>query len=316
MKILVVDDSRTYQAMLCSYVANMGFEHVSAMNGDQALEIFHIERPDLILLDVTMPGIDGYEVARRLRAMHEEWALLVPIIFLSGLIRDEDIVEGIEAGGDDYLAKPISDIVLHAKIKAMMRMADQRRVALENSVALEKANEKLAHLNKCDGLTGIYNKRYFLEYLQQQWLHGRRNNSPISLLFIDVDFFKPYNDNYGHLEGDSCLKQVANALKMVTHCSADLLFRYGGEEFAFILPDTDHQGMCEIGEAAVQALRDAKIPHAYSAASDVVTISVGGVCMTPGRKQNPEMLITQSDQCVYLAKEQGRNRFIPFKQDV
>jgi len=311
MKILVVDDSRTYQAMLASYLVAMGYEPVSAMNGKEALELFPQEWPVLILMDVNMPGMDGYEAARKIRDLGEEWAEWVPIIFLSTSIEDKDIVMGIEAGGDDYLSKPISEMVLQAKIKAMLRMADVRRTALEATEELAKANEKLEQLSKSDGLTGIANKRYFGEYLKQEWLRCMRAESPISLLFIDVDYFKLYNDNYGHLEGDICLKKIARVLDESIHRSADMVFRYGGEEIAVILPDTEHHGMCHMGEIMVQSVRALKMPHAYSPAADVVTISAGGVTVVPEQGQREDVLVRQADQGVYQAKKQGRNRFIP-----
>jgi len=310
MKVLIVDDARTYQAMLASYIAEMGFESVAAMSGEQALEVFPQEWPDLILMDVNMPGINGYETARQIRDLGEEWAHWVPIIFLSSSVEDKDIVMGIEAGGDDYLAKPISEIVLHAKIKAMMRMADHRRNAIEVAEALSKANEELEHQSKTDGLTGIANKRYFNDYLKQEWFRAMRSETSISLLFIDVDLFKPYNDNYGHLKGDRCLKKIAQTLHGAAHRSIDLVCRYGGEEFAIILPDTDHAGMCHMGEVMVEVMRKVKLPHAYSSVGNIVTVSVGGATMTPSKGELPDLIIQQSDQGLYQAKGSGRNRFV------
>lgn len=309
MKVLIVDDSRTYQAMLTSYVEDMGFEAVAAMNGNEALDVFTQTWPDLILLDVNMPGIDGYETARQLRDLGEEWACWVPIIFLSSSVADKDIVKGIEAGGDDYLAKPISEIVLHAKIKAMMRMADQRRSALDVALALSKANEELERMSKNDGLTGIANKRYFIEYMKQEWRRCMRTGLPVSLLFIDVDHFKPYNDNYGHVKGDVCLKKIAQALHGAVRRNSDVAFRYGGEEFAIILPETDDHGMRHMGHIMVQALRNLKLPHAFSSATDIVTISAGGACMIPAQGKNSNALIELADKGVYQAKGTGRNRF-------
>ncbi len=312
MKILVVDDSRTYQAILAAYLASMGYESVSAMNGKEALELFPQEWPSLILMDVNMPGMDGYDVARKIRDLGEEWAEWVPIIFLSSSIEDKDIVMGIEAGGDDYLSKPISEMVLKAKIRAMLRMADVRRRALDATQELAKVNEKLERLTRIDGLTGIANKRYFNEYLQHEWLRCTREKLPISLLFIDVDYFKFYNDNYGHLEGDVCLKKIAHALDESIYRISDMVFRYGGEEMAVILPDVEHHGMCHMGEVMVQAIRDLKLPHAFSSVTDVVTISTGGTTIVPEQEQHEDMLIRQADQCVYQAKAQGRNRFVAY----
>ncbi|MDQ7002046.1 MAG: diguanylate cyclase [Ghiorsea sp.] len=310
MKILIVDDSRTYQALLASYIQDMGYKYVSAMSGKEAIEVFTQEWPDLILLDVTMPGMNGYETARQFRELGDEWAHWVPIIFLSSSVQDKDIVMGIEAGGDDYLAKPISEIVLHAKIKAMMRMADHRRNSINITLALTKANEALEKLSKNDGLTGIPNKRYFIEYMKQEWRRCMGSGLPISLLFIDVDHFKPYNDHYGHLQGDTCLKKVAQALHHSMNRNADIAFRYGGEEFAIVLPEVDYEEMCDLGESVVQVLRDLKLPHAYSSAADFVTISVGGATVLPSLENHTSSIIKQADKGVYKAKESGRNCFI------
>jgi len=309
MKVLIVDDSRTYQEMLASYLAEMGFESVSAMSGEEALDVFPQTRPELILLDVNMAGMNGYETARQLRKLGEEWAYWVPIIFLSASVGDQDIVNGIEAGGDDYLAKPISDIVLHAKIKAMMRIADHRQRALDDALALKIANKKLQRMTKSDGLTGIANKRYFIEYMKKQWSSCMKSGKPVSLLFIDVDHFKLYNDHYGHVKGDTCLKKVAQALDAAVQRRVDIAFRYGGEEFAVVLPEMDHDEMCRMGHIMVQALRDLRLPHAYSDAADVVTVSVGGACMIPEPRDNPNSLISLADQGVYKAKDAGRNCF-------
>jgi len=316
MKVLIVDDSRTYQKMLASYLLGMGFESVSAMSGEEALDVFQQTRPELILLDVNMTGMNGYQTARQLRKLGEEWAHWVPIIFLSASVGDQDIVNGIEAGGDDYLAKPISDIVLHAKIKAMKRIADHRHRALDVELALKKANKKLQRMTKSDGLTGIANKRYFIEYMKKQWSSCIKSGKPVSLLFIDVDHFKPYNDHYGHVKGDACLKKIAQALDAAVQRKVDIAFRYGGEEFAVVLPEMDHDAMCRMGHVMVQALRDLRLPHAYSDAADIVTVSVGGACMIPEPRDKPNSLISLADQGVYQAKGAGRNCFATVRTKV
>jgi len=310
MKIMIVEDSRMYQAVLRAYVEAMGFKVIPALSGNEALEIFSKERPELILLDINMPGINGYETARAIRAQQEEWAHWVPIIFLSGSQKDEDIVQAIEAGGDDFLVKPCSEMVLEAKIKAMWRMAEQRHKFITLSEDLMDANKKLEILSKNDGLTGIPNKRYFNDYLQQQWARCKDAKLPLSLLFLDVDHFKPYNDNYGHVEGDRCLKAIAQALHGVSSRAEDIAFRYGGEEFALILPDVGEQKMLEMGELVVQTIAHLKLPHEFSSATDTVSVSVGGATLIPEDMYQAEDLINYADKGVYQAKDNGRNRFI------
>jgi len=308
-KIMVVEDSRMYQAMLRAYIEAMGFQVVSALNGDEALTVFQQERPELILLDINMPGMNGFETAKKIRAQGEEWAHWVPIIFLSSSQKDEDIVQAVEAGGDDFLIKPCSEMVLQAKIKAMLRMAEQRHKAIKLSQDLMQANEELAFQSKHDGMTGIANKRYFNDYLQQQWQRCKGESLPLSLLFMDVDHFKSYNDNYGHFEGDVCLKAIAQALNYVSSREGDIAFRYGGEEFALILPDMDEATMFQVGEQVVQTIAALKLPHAFSSAADIVTVSVGGATIVPHELAKSQELIKHADLGVYQAKEQGRNRF-------
>jgi len=310
MKILIVDDSKTYQAMLAAYIEDMGFHHIVASNGSEALDIFMLEKPDLILMDVNMPGVNGYDSARHIRKLGKGWAEWVPIIFLSSNIEDIDIVKGIEAGGDDYLAKPISEIVLHAKIKAMQRITEHRQKAIELEKSLKKANLELQRQSNTDGLTGIANKRLFNSYLKQEWSRAMRSKSCLSLLFIDVDYFKLYNDHYGHLKGDRCLKRIAATLQKTSHRSVDMACRYGGEEFAIILPDSGYDGMLHMGRAMVQAIRDIKIPHKHSSVADIVTISIGGVTMIPSNGKTCDIIIQHADKCLYQAKKEGRNRLI------
>jgi len=313
MKVLIVEDSRTYQGILTSYVKEMGYTPITACNGKEALKAFTMQRPEIILLDINMKGMSGYDVARHIRHLGEEWASWVPIIFLSGKMEDEDIVMAIDAGGDDYLVKPVSQIVLHAKVKAMLRIADQRRKALESTKALDEANKKLEHLIRCDGLTGIANKRFFNEYLERIWEQCMQSKQPIGLLMIDIDHFKLFNDHYGHLHGDRCLIQVAQALNQTVSSTDDIAFRYGGEEFAVILPDCTPEHFTSMGERLVNVVRELKIPHACSSISETVSISIGGCIKTPKQGKIYEHLISLADKKLFQAKETGRNRFIGFR---
>jgi len=174
--------------------------------------------------------------------------------------------------------------------------------------ALKKTNEKLEELARIDGLTQIANRRVFDETLQKEWQRMRRSHLPIALLMIDIDFFKLFNDNYGHAQGDECLKQVANAIKSCVHRSHDLAARYGGEEFGFILPETNLEGATTVADSVLNAVRNCKIPHEYSKVANIVTVSIGCFCMIPENKNEYSVLITEADQLLYKSKETGRNR--------
>src|SRR5262245_36432868 len=236
MKVLIVDDSPTIRVALRGLVQRMGHSVLEAGDGSEALKIYAEDRPDLVLIDVVMPVMDGYDAARQMRESRpDEW---VPIIFLSSKEADQDLDRAIEAGGDDYLVKPVSFVVLNAKIRALQRIESTRAKLLETSRDLASANRELENLSRQDGLTGIANRRHFDAYLLTEIKRAARDREPISLILADVDYFKAYNDCYGHQAGDDCLRQIASALKTVGKRPADLAARYGGEEFAMVLPST------------------------------------------------------------------------------
>ena len=238
-KVLVADDARVMRFATLRILKKLGLAAVEAEDGLQALELFEREKPDLVLIDVQMPGLDGLEVVRRIRSLSgEHW---VPVIFLTSMQDESDFTRGIEAGGDDYLTKPVSPVVLEAKIRAMRRLDDMRRELIAVTLELREANERLARLSQQDGLTGLANRRRFDLDLMRELGRARRERRPISLLIADVDFFKAFNDTYGHPAGDDCLRRVAGALRATCRRPLDLAARYGGEEFALILPDTTEE---------------------------------------------------------------------------
>ncbi|AUL99950.1 diguanylate cyclase response regulator [Rhodocyclaceae bacterium] len=311
MKALIIEDTLTSATLVCHQLGKMGLETVHARDGESGIELFKSERPDLILLDIIMPGLDGFEVARRIRQLERdgEWT---PIIFLTARTGDEDLERGIEVGGDDYLIKPVSEIVLKAKVRAMQRIAQMRYSLLVLTRKLDEANRKLMRLSSADGLTGIANRRRFDETLLKEWRRCAREARPLALLLIDVDFFKPFNDNYGHQAGDECLKAVARALSQTLHRPSDLAARYGGEEFAVILPGTDEAGALAVAEALRAAVQQMGITHRYSEVAPVVTISVGLACATPrpGDETGFIGLLKDADAALYRAKSEGRNRVV------
>jgi diguanylate cyclase (GGDEF)-like protein len=303
MKILVIDDSSSQRLYLRAYLGRMGHEVALAADGSEGVQTFREFDPDLVLLDVVMPGIDGFETARVLRSSNDEW---VPIIFLSGRSESGDIEAGIDAGGDDYLAKPVDNAVLEAKIRSMTRLAQMRRALVERGEALKAANASLMRLIDVDGLTGIANRRRLDRKLEEEIGRAARNGHALAVVLLDIDHFKRFNDTHGHLAGDECLKQVARLLETEARRPADLVARYGGEEFCIVLPETGTDGARTVAERARQLLETSAIE--ITGARARVTGSFG-VAATPGGVPcTAEDLLASADAALYLAKEAGRNR--------
>lgn len=299
-KILVVDDSNSMRAMIAGVINSIGYQAVEASSGEQACEIFAVEPIDIAVLDVNMDGIDGFETCRRLRKLAKNsW---FPVIYLSATDSVDNIVEGLDAGGDAYVTKPVNPRVLEAILKAMGRIADMKQ-------ALNQANEKLERLAAYDGLTQIPNRRSFDESLVRFTLQAKREKSTLALILLDIDHFKAYNDHYGHQQGDSSLIQFASALDTCLMRPVDMAYRYGGEEFAVLLPNTDQAGAEQIAKRIQQALKDIALEHAASPSDKVLTVSMG-VAFSPDGATEPVELIDRADDALYKAKEQGRNRYV------
>ncbi|HKO87492.1 MAG TPA: diguanylate cyclase [Burkholderiales bacterium] len=308
-KVLVVDDSPSMRAVLCRMLETMNLVPVEADCGERAIELYPKENPGIVLLDVNMPGIDGYETARQLRALTpDDWT---PIIFLSANEADQDYSKAIESGGDDYLIKPVGRIVLLAKIRALQRLDEMRRKLQEMSTELAASNRRLEQLSQRDGLTGVANRRYFDDFLTQHISLATRQKTKLALALCDVDSFKMYNDNYGHLAGDECLRKVATVLARCCRRASDLVARYGGEEFAIVMPDTDVAGAAALMEKVRQALAAMAIDHPKNlAAVKTVSLSIGVTEFRHGQDQRPEDMIARSDAGLYQAKEAGRDRIV------
>jgi diguanylate cyclase (GGDEF)-like protein len=287
---------------------SFGHEVVHAIDGPAAIALFQQTAFDLVLMDIEMPGMNGFEVTTRIRALegNELWAW-TPIIFVTATDTPTNLVTAIEAGGDDFISKLAPESVLQAKMKAMSRIA-----AMRSRLAL--ANQKLQGQANRDGLTGLLNRRAMDMQIDQSWEVALADGKSFSLLMVDVDNFKKYNDHYGHLAGDDCLRAVAASLAAtVQHASDDkvapgaFVARYGGEEFCVVLPDSPAGVHAGLGIALVENVAALGLPHEANADLGVVTISVGGVCAHPA-KGGVVSLFRLADSLLYQAKAGGRNR--------
>ncbi len=305
MKILIVEDVRTTLQLISAQIKEFGWQPIAVDDGEKAITAFHNEQPDLVLLDVVLPDIDGFEVARQIRAIEKPGAW-TPIIFLSSRNSDQDIERGISAGGDDYLSKPTSQAVLSAKIRAMQRIVQMRTSLVVLARELDAANHELKRLSASDGLTGIANRRFFDDYLSREWRRARREESVISLLMCDVDHFKSFNDTYGHQAGDDCLRRIAISLSDTMERAPDIVARYGGEEFAIILPQTPRAGAQLVAERVRLAIEALNLPHAGSPQA-IATISIGLATMWPNNQNMMQCMIQNADRALYRAKSLGRN---------
>lgn len=308
MKILLVEDSRAVAAVMAARLTSFGHEVTPAENGQVAFDKFRESAPDLVLMDIEMPVMNGFEATHQIRAFEstQKWAW-TPIIFLTASDSMENLIAAIEAGGDDFLVKGLSEEVLRAKMKAMARIAEMRRL-------LSIANLKLEQQASRDGLTGLFNRRWMDLNVDLAWEQCVRNKAPFALLMLDVDNFKKYNDHYGHQAGDDCLRAIAHALEsVVTEANAEglttdaFVARYGGEEFAVVMPWVSAAAYQETASRVVESVRMLRLQHAQNAEWGIVTVSVGG-----GRREalagTPAMLFRDADAALYRAKESGRNR--------
>ncbi len=317
MHILIADDTQIDRLILGEYVKKFGCTPIYAINGQDAVEQFKNFKPDLLILDVEMPLMNGYDAAKEIRLMirsEEDW---VPIIFLSSHVDDESIVKGIDSGGDDYLTKPVSPMVLKAKMDAMRRISMMHHKLIDVGTQLRTANQSLlatnmilSDLSLTDPLTGAANRRAFEECIEREARALLRRGATLALLMIDIDNFKKYNDNNGHLMGDMCLRLVSKTIKQELKRSSDMLARYGGEEFAVILPDTTLEGAKYVAEILRKAVESLRIEDRGRDIQGLVTISIGASCSEPGVAFMTNSLVNSADTALYQAKHQGKNRVV------
>lgn len=292
-RILIVDDEPANVQVLGNLLNN-DYRIQVATNGPKALSLAQKElRPDLILLDVQMPELDGYEVCRRLKENHN--TKTIPVIFVTARDTAGDEEKGLSLGAVDYISKPFHPKLVRARVAIHM--------------SLKKKTDLLEEIAMYDGLTSIPNRRFFDERLEDEYLRAKRNGLPLGIIMMDIDHFKHFNDNYGHGEGDECLRKVARTISYVLARPADMVARYGGEEFVILLPETDSRGAGIVAEAVRAAVESLGIPHEYSPVADVVTISLG---VSNSESQDPSanktFLLKRADDALYQSKKNGRNR--------
>jgi len=290
--ILIVDDTPTNiqvlaEALLADYRVKV------ATSGKAALEVVAKKgAPDLILLDVMMPDMDGYEVCRRLK--QDPKTSGIPVIFVTAKNEVSDEEHGLQLGAVDYITKPFHLSIVRAR--------------LQNHLKLKMMTDLLETMAWFDSLTCIPNRRRFDDALDTEWKRAQRTGTSLSLILVDIDHFKEYNDHYGHGAGDACLKRVASVLAASVTRAGDLVARYGGEEFVLLIPETSSKGARLLAEQLCHGVEEQQISHEQSSASIWVTISVGYASATPGPDGNPSTLLEEADRMLYQAKNAGRNR--------
>lgn len=320
--ILIVDDTPANLDLLSRMLAEKGYRFRAATSGPRAIAAVQGAKPDLVMLDVNMPDMDGYEVCRRIKS--DPATADVPVIFISALDEAIDKVRAFEAGGADYVSKPFQFDEVLARIEHQLaigrlqrslqarneELASKNAELLEISQMLELANRQLVRLSTTDALTGIANRRRFHEVLDHEWQCCQREDELISLLMIDIDSFKEYNDSYGHTKGDECLAAVAAAVRDALDRPDQFVARYGGEELVVVLPRTGAEGAITLAGHLCRSVRARAIPHERSVVRPVVTISVGAATMRPGADHTPEALVVAADSALYRAKSEGRDRAV------
>jgi len=291
-KILIIDDS-PIDINIINKILKEEYKTFFAKDGYKGIEVALKELPDIILIDIMMPGMDGYDVCRNLKSYPETKD--IPIVFITAKDETEFEEKGLKAGAIDYIIKPFNPNVLKLRIK--------------NHVDLKRSKDLLRQMSYIDGLTGIYNRRLFDQTIEREWRRAIRNSSEISLIMIDIDYFKKYNDKYGHIEGDNCLKKISKVLTTGVKRAGDFCARYGGEEFVILLPDTELENAENIAGKIRKNVEDLRIEHRDSEISDFVTISLGVASKIPEINDSDySILIESADKALYFAKNNGRNR--------
>jgi diguanylate cyclase (GGDEF)-like protein len=291
-RLLIVDD-QPLNIRLLHQVFQADFEVFVATSGEGALSFCQTQLPDVILLDVQMPGLDGYEVCRRLKRDPRTGA--IPVVFVTSQSDTSEEEDGLAAGAADFIARSASANVMRARVNTLM--------------ILKRQTDQLRSIARIDALTGLANRRDFDERLEIEWRRCARAARPLALIMIDIDYFKLFNDCYGHQAGDACLRKVARSLKAQVNRSPDMLARYGGEEFVCVLPETPLAGAHAKAHALEAAVRALGIPHARTLVlGGIVTISLGVAVVVPKAGDDYANLVLCADRSLYLAKDAGRGQ--------
>jgi two-component system cell cycle response regulator len=348
-KILVVDDVAVNVQLLTTYLTSVGYDVLTARDGEEALERVAATQPDLILLDVMMPKLNGFQVCERLKS--DPATKVIPVIMVTALNEIEDKIKATESGADDFVSKPFNKLELLTRVKSLLRIKQLHDDLRAKVRELEQARERLRQLAITDGLTGLYNHRYLKEHLEQELLRAQRHQLHVAVVMLDIDHFKKFNDTYGHPAGDTILRTIARLLKENIR-KIDLAARYGGEEFCLVLVETNKIAAAIAAEKVrriveehyfnhfavetpnVAALADwTPSPPAEESAPEVVTMVASewrdgnsnanhnkvskhhitismGVATFPDDAVELSQLIEIADQRLYRAKKQGRNQVV------
>lgn len=316
--ILIVDDDLTNALILSKFWQKEGYRPLSVHDGQEALEACKKELPDIILMDAIMPEMDGFVCCQRLKERYTSYC--PPILMITGLNDSESVDHAFAVGATDYVTKPFHWAVLRQRVRRTLK-AHQDHRHLQEALTKERTlyqelrlvNQELKRLATLDGLTNIANRRIFDECLHNEWKRLRREQADLSLILIDIDDFKAYNDTYGHLAGDQCLYEVAQIIRHMARRPADLAARYGGEEFALILPNTHQKGAVFLAERIRQTLQEKAFVHSASTVKAWVTVSIGISTIIPNHEA-PSTIINLADRALYAAKSQGRDRIVTDRQ--
>jgi len=313
VKILVVDDSKVTGLVLEEALKEFGYQVVSAQSAQEAFEIIGLSFEetgrigvDLIIMSLTMPDMDGIEATFRLKSLDE--LRDIPIIIMTARKEDDALRESFDAGAADFIDKNFNKVELHARVRSLLRLKQEMDRRKDIAHQFEMANRKLRLLSSIDGLTGIPNRRTFDRFLENEWARACRTKSSIAVIMMDIDFFKPYNDNYGHQKGDEALKLVGKALEGVVKRPSDIVARYGGEEFVMALGYADSRDAIVMAEKVRDSIELLKIPHKFSSAGQFLTISAGIASIIPDGEVTIATVVKNADEALYQAKKEGRNR--------